>query len=407
MPEAALKAPLEFALSRTTGVDDTPHGLRKVLKLLIPPGVLSLRRRVGGFARMLGLHRDSELVPANWAEFEPTAKRLLKKRSFSEELHGCLEACEMVMIHGNGCMTGNTRIARAELFIAYISKVLFNKTVALVNHTADFAHPVLAEIARNVYPLVDDLAFREPISADRCATFCTGRVVPDTAFLCEPAPKSSWLPVARRPMYFDVWPDRATFDPSSPYICVGGSSAFGGADPRIVLDNMMLMVRCLKENCSQQIVLTASSVVDEQPFRAIAGRLQLPIIGVRTPVQQVVDILGNADAYVGGRWHPAIFSLRGGTPVVPLQANTFKMEGLGQLTGLWSRTFDPFRIQDEKEAIVDALSGVINARDALASRKTVREQAEVLSKRSWENVAVVSNHRKLNSGRTSAAPRTE
>jgi signal transduction histidine kinase len=53
------------------------------------------------------------------------------------------------------------------------------------------------------------------------------------------------------------------------------------------------------------------------------------------PVQQAVDILGHSDAYVGGRWHTAIFALRGGAPVVPFSAKQSKMQGLiGRLKNL-------------------------------------------------------------------------
>ena len=36
--------------------------------------------------------------------------------------------------------------------------------------------------------------------------------------------RDAWVPLAGRPTYFDVWPDTAPFDPAAPYLCVGGSS---------------------------------------------------------------------------------------------------------------------------------------------------------------------------------------
>ena len=115
---------------------------------------------------------------------------------------------------------------RTELFLGFLIKTYFKKPIIIVNHTADFDHPDLLKIAQKVYPLFDDVVFRDPISEERCRTFCSGRFVPDSAFLFEPAPMETWKPIASRFTYFEVWPDRAQFDPTYPYLCVGGSSIF-------------------------------------------------------------------------------------------------------------------------------------------------------------------------------------
>lgn len=53
----------------------------------------------------------------------------------------------------------------------------------ILNHTADFNHPNLLKIAQEIYPLFDDITFRDPVSKERCRKICNGRFVPDTAFL--------------------------------------------------------------------------------------------------------------------------------------------------------------------------------------------------------------------------------
>ena len=89
-----------------------------------------------------------------------------------------------------------------------------------------------------------------------------------------------------------------------------------------------------------------------------------------------MDILGNADAYVGGRWHSAIFALRGGAPVVPLSAKQGKMGSLMQAADLPAAEFDAFAVGRDGEAIARALRPLLDAGNLIAAGR-------------WSNVAYV------------------
>src|SRR5690606_15633048 len=119
--------------------------------------------------------------------------------------------------------------ARLMLFLAYVAKVHFGLPVALVNHTAELSDPRLREMAAKVYPLLDDVVFREPVSARHGPGSVGGQVAPDAAFSYEPAQQSSWQQVAGRPSYYSVWPDDANFVPQAPFVAVGGSALFNSA----------------------------------------------------------------------------------------------------------------------------------------------------------------------------------
>ena len=119
----------------------------------------------------------------------------------------------------------------------------------------------------------------------------------------------------------------------------------------------------------------------------MARELGLPLIAPTIPVQQAVDILGNADAYVGGRWHSAIFALRGGAPVVPLSAKQGKMGSLMQAADLPAAEFDAFAVGRDGEAIARALRPLLDAGDALRGR--LRTWADGMAANCWENVAYV------------------
>lgn len=362
--------------------DNAETSGRAIIKLLLPPLVLRMRRRLVADPDVTPANR---CVPETWDSFAESAKAVLSNKVWHPLLKA-IEAADVAVIHGDGAMVDIGIIPRTDLFLTYLAKTHFSKPVIIVNHTADFNHPDLLRMARGVYPLFDDVVFRDQISAERCKDFCVGRFAADSAFWFKPEEREQWAPVSKRLTYFDVWPDSAGFDPSEPYLCIGGSSKFSyERRPFPIRRGYVALVKHLRSLYRGQIVLTASDLTDQEMFRPIARELGLPLVGVTTPVQQAVDIVGNADAYVGGRWHPGIFALRGGAPVIPISSKTFKMQALAQMAGLPGDTFDVSDLEGEKEGIGQQLMSFLEM--AEESRSTILMRAEELSGNSWDNVA--------------------
>ncbi len=321
-----------------------------------PPAAARLGARAW---RRLGPAAGPRLVPTRWSDFARAADAVKSPAGPWSGLRHALERVDAVVMHGDGAMVGNGVLPRVMLLIAYVAIERFGLPVAIVNHTADFDHPALLEMAMNVYPRLHDIVFRDTISVERCSPFCQGRYAPDTAFAFSPVNRTAWLSVAGRRGYFDVWPDTARFDPGQPYVCIGGSSALASAAVSETRHQYARLVEHLRRVYDGQIVLTASDLVDERVFRQLASALDVPLIATRTPVQQAVDLLGHADAYVGGRWHPSIFAARGGTPFVPLSSKTFKMQALAAAAGLPATPHDAHRVGDQREAIAGDLLTLI------------------------------------------------
>lgn len=353
-------------------------------RLLLPPVVFKLRDRISS---KLGARRIESPIPRTVEEFEPCAERVMRDPDCAR-LVSAIGRADVVVVHGDGCMTGNGILPRSELFLCYVIKTRFDVPVALVNHTTDFEHSDLNGMAELVYPKLDDVTYRDEVSAGVCRPRWSGRYAADSAFLFEPAQGAHWASLASRPTYFDVWPDYAPFLPTQPYICVGGSSIFSFSGvPTEVIDSFVALLSHLRKFFDGQIVLTASDIKDEMIFRSVAKVLDLPLVGLRTPVQQAVDIVGNAQAYIGGRWHPSIFALRGGVPVIPLSSKTFKMQALIAMAGMPNKNFDALDLTSEKQQIGEALLSALEQGDTLRTR--LRTWAATQATNAWENVALV------------------
>lgn len=362
------------------------RGVEYWARLLVPPVFFKLAARLKGAQGS----PNEDLLPLQLGEFDDRLRQVIAHRKQHEHLLGAIERADVVVIHGDGCMVGNGVIPRTVMFLAYLIKKGLGKPVALVNHTADFDHPVLEEMAHTVYPLLDDVRFRDTISPERCSSFSRGAYAPDSAFHFEPAAREDWLKIAARPGYFDVWPDTARFDPRKPYVCLGGSSIYSFSlegKPTHLIDSFVALARYLMRAYAGQVVLTASDMKDEIIFRDVARTLDLPLLALRTPVQQAVDIVGNSDAYIGGRWHPSIFALAGGAPVVPISSKTFKIPALAGMAGLNTPTFDAHQLEANADAIAGTLQRYLAQGTQLRNR--LKSWSDTQRTDSWDNLALL------------------
>ncbi len=329
-----------------------------------------------------------EVVPAQWQNFDAFAKSVMLGKILPE-VKSNLAACDLVFINGEGGIFGNQRESRMMLFIAYLAKKYFEKPVVLASHSAEFRHPVLQEIAKHVYPLLDDVVFREAHSHISSQAFVNGKLSADVTFDYTPAPFEAWTQVASQPGYFHTFPELSgEFDPRKPYVCVGGSSIYFRKDrPKYQpVPAFMALCKALQQEVGQ-VVLTASAAADLPIFEPIAKALNLPLLRPELPPQQAVDVLGHSSCYIGGRWHGAIFAATGGAPVITLAAHTFKVNALNEQLGLQQKPFDPFNLERDRTAIVSLVKQNLDG----SSRLELRNRARRLARLSWENVRLVRN----------------
>ncbi|AUX10557.1 hypothetical protein AArcSl_2946 [Halalkaliarchaeum desulfuricum] len=333
-----------------------------------------------------------DTVPGSWNEFDNFASKV-KKEELLEPVAEAIQATDIVVINGEGSIYDRQRKGRMMLFVAYLAKEYFDTDTILVNHTADLSDKEMRKMAANVYPILDDVVFREPASADHVSNVIQNveyRTAADAAFVYDPIKDhNSWETVANRNGYYSVWPDSAAgFDLTEDYICVGGSSIYNRPDrpPYDPVPAFQNLCQRLKSEVGP-VVLTACSG-DIDIIRPIADELDLPVIGPRTPIQQLVDVFGNASLFISGRWHSSVYALTGGVPIITLTANTHKTKGILDLVGLDQPVFDALDLDSEVESIVSLAEELIQS----PVKKDLQNRSVELSDSTRSNIRYIEKY---------------
>jgi polysaccharide pyruvyl transferase WcaK-like protein len=328
---------------------------------------------------------------ATWAEFQRYRAEVAAGRALPR-IVAKLQDCDLVYLNGENFIRPGTRKGRKLLLLAYLAKAVFNKPCVLTNHSVDLSEPELAEIVSEVYPLLDEVHFREQVSVEAGSRHVRAgrwRLIPDVAWAIPAAPLSEWGELAFRPGQFSAWPDSADgFDPRQPYVTVCGSSSIAAAQKQNIdlAPAFTELCRRLQREVAP-VVLAAPDEPDQKVMREVQSALNLPLLGLHLPVRQAIDVIGNAAVHVGGRWHLGIFAATGGTPLVALTANNHKVNSLMQQLRMEGPVFDVMRLGDHIEDIVRLARAHVAAGPAL--RANILQRSRELAAQVDQNMEFV------------------
>jgi hypothetical protein len=304
-----------------------------------------------------------------------------------------LRTADVTIVNGEGAIYGRQLKGFITLFWAWYAKTRHNKRAAIVNHTADLSDPNLRRAAENVYPLLDDVSFREPVSLRECgyaAPQAQSGVVPDAAFCHQALSMDAIREWAKRPGFFSIWPfDAEGFDITQPYLAVTGSSALnrpettGGKSASAGFADLCLALGRL----GLPVILVAPDPTDAELLGPVARALKLPFIAPSTPLPIAHQVLAHASCLIGGRWHPGILAATGGTPLVNLTANTKKTTALLEQLDLETTTFDCGDLKSGIGDISELVAVYLAQGDGLRSR--IRARADMLRAQSFANIRVL------------------
>lgn len=301
------------------------------------------------------------------------------------ELSISLRACDLVYMNAENFIRRGTTKGRRLLLLAYLAKVVFGKPCVISNASLEMEEPELVEMVTEILPLLDEVHLREEESVEHAGVLFEPprwRRIPDIAWAYPAAPLEQWAELGSRAGHFSAWPDMADgFDPRRPYVTVCASSAY--SLPR---GSGVDMVPAFTRLCQRlhaevgPVLLAAPDESDLVLLRKVQAAASLPLLGTHMPVQQAVDVIGNARVHVGGRWHLGIFAATGGTPQVALGANSHKMQGLARQLGHAEEVFDPFALGEHIDEIVDL------ARQHVAAGQPLRDRIQAQARELAEQV---------------------
>ncbi len=204
-----------------------------------------------------------------------------------------------------------SRYLPARLFEPYLAMRL-GKPVAIVNYSIDLMEPVNRALAGAVLPDAQLHLVREPRSRDTLL----GIGVPaeriivsvDTAF-------ANTLPLRAVPAE----------ESTDVAIMVRG-------DRRVDYDAWATLVETLRHRFGVRVhYLHGCLQHDPAVRRALGSRCQLDDDGRPKDLPELLATLDRMAVLITDRYHPVIFALQTGTPVVPIAATTHKTQGLLEL----------------------------------------------------------------------------
>ena len=164
-----------------------------------------------------------DFVPYKFSQYEEYYSRIINGEKFQYE-DKLLKWADIVYINSEGNIVNGTdelgryRLgARYILFMAWLAKVKYNKTVIIANHTVDPKNMNAFEMIENIYPRLDYVILREPLSIALLEKHGVDNVIfaPDALFTYKD--ETEWTPSPQL---------KEKIDFSKPYICIGDSSAF-------------------------------------------------------------------------------------------------------------------------------------------------------------------------------------
>jgi hypothetical protein len=138
-----------------------------------------------------------------------------------------------------------------------------------------------------------------------------------------------------------------------PYLCVSGGSR-AAWNPEEAVAPYSRLVRELK-HLDLSVYLTPGGSGDRFLYD-VAEATDTPILPAETPIRMAGAILSEAQAFVTGRYHPAIFASLGGTPCVFLGADSHKTRSLQDILGYEeTRLFSAVPSAEEAKDIVELI----------------------------------------------------
>ncbi len=240
-----------------------------------------------------------------------------------DKIYKQVEACDAIIINGEGDMVFTTPPRRRLLFLFMIMELArqMGKPYAIVNAMVSDS-PVFGHNDRTAATTAEYLGDAAFVALrDHTSVTNAQALAPQANIQHFPDALFSWQRYYDPPVvpangdYLLPWTeDNADFgklDFSEPYICVSGSSSPLLNDTEQAAKAFTGLVEALKP-LGLRIYIVKTS--DDAFWEAVMGATGVAAVPSTVPIVSGGAILANARLLVSGRYHPSIFASLGGTP---------------------------------------------------------------------------------------------
>jgi hypothetical protein len=287
-------------------------------------------------------------MKADYIEVDPaqSVRNILKNKGKAgiRQLYSAVEHADVVIVDGDGDLIFRNPASRIPLFnLAVIElAVQMGKQVHYINSIfADCPesgrNEEFFQNTKRVLAKCSSVVLRDHASialAHSSATELTIKYAPDSLFLWFDRLKEAPKNLPANGDYIIPFPDEklenfGQFRFDCPYLCLTGSSN-AAVNQGEAVEAYTALARALRDRFQMKIYLTPSCSGDRFLFE-VGKRTSLPVIPTQVAIMTAAAILGNAQAFITGRYHPAIMASLCGTPSVFLGADSHKTLSLQEL----------------------------------------------------------------------------
>lgn len=270
--------------------------------------------------------RSFNYLPKIADEFEITSKEWLNGKGGpgAKEIIEQLQGVDAVVFNAEGSTYRNNYSATKSLFILWFAKTNYGIPGYFLNGsiTLTDVDPILPGMIRKVFPLLDGITIREPVSFKNLKKYIPdikADLVPDSVFYLDTstAESAKTLKEIRERLG------------EKPYFCFS-LSMLPMDYQRSPNESLLYHLIVKLKKIGLQAILMAKDGSD-QFLEDLAIRTNSIFWGPSHGYVDLVSLLKGAKFLISGRYHHVIMASMMGCPTIPLTTTSHKMEGLCEL----------------------------------------------------------------------------
>lgn len=334
--------------------------------------------------------KQCDFVPYKYSQYESYFKQMEagKILQFEKKM---LEWADIIYINGEGNIVNGTdqygkyRMgARYILFMAWVSKIKYNKTTLMVNHTVDPNNSNAFEMISHIYPHLDEVYVREPLSLPILEKYKinNGKFVPDALWAYKPSKHWEIPDILKKEIDF-----------SKPYICIGDSSGFRNAYNKVKWDVPSVMGKIIDElhKITSQIIFVDGFSGGNDDITQIIKKKKLGYVNLNNcSYHDLYHVLERSQIFISGRWHASILCILANTPILLWGSDSHKTKSLYTILDYPYPFFEVSTLPVNIEELTDTVKKIIGNQELI--KADIQAKSILLSEKAIQNAKILSKY---------------